>query len=255
MASIALTGAIALAALLSGAVLAVSGNTVAPKYCVLFAVAMALVAALGVTMRRHRHGLSSAVRTVDAAGVRATEVRYSATQFGILVALMTCLALLCLLGAAEAYLRSDSSGFPGLSVLLGGAGVFLASFGIAAATGRLRRGAVALSGAGISQRGWSFESRLDWSAVAGINPGHNGYPVILVIGYTNAEWTRRQITRIWRIDRLPPVPMIELDCRKFDIDPDALLRYLQTYVESAAARDELGTEAALIRARALEQSS
>ena len=63
----------------------------------------------------------------------------------------------------------------------------------------------------------------------------NGHPVILMIGYTNPEWTPRYTTRLWRIDRLPPAPMIEVD-------------YFASYAESADLRSELGTTAAVARA-------
>jgi hypothetical protein len=44
-------------------------------------------------------------------------------------------------------------------------------------------------------------------------------------------------------------PMMEIDCRKFDVDPYTLYRYLRNYVENPAARGELGTPAALAQAR------
>ena len=90
-----------------------------------------------------------------------------------------------------------------------------------------------LSSHGISQRGWSVESRLDWSCA-------------------NADWNRRYTTRFWRIDRLPPVPMIPFDCRQFDVDPYGLYGYVRTYVDNPELRVELGTEAALARARYLQ---
>ncbi|KAA0092757.1 hypothetical protein CIW49_28605 [Mycolicibacterium sp. P1-18] len=77
----------------------------------------------------------------------------------------------------------------------------------------------------------------------------NGHPVILLIGYANAQWTPWYATRLWRIDRIPPAPMIEVDCRKFDVDCSALHDYLACYVDGADLRAELGTAAAVERAR------
>lgn len=42
--------------------------------------------------------------------------------------------------------------------------------------------------------------------------------------------------------------MIEVDCRKFDVDCNALFDYLASYAESADLRSELGTAAAVTRA-------
>ena len=220
-----------------GVILATGGNTVALVYCLLFATAVFLAAAFGVATRRDDRDLSSAVRTKG----HGTEVRYATTPFAILIGLTSCLAVFCT-GAAI-----QIGG--GVSVLLGAGGLFFASFGVAAATGRLQRGGILLSETAISQRGWSFESRLEWSAIAGIERGFHGHPVIMVFGFSNAEWNRRHTTPLWRIDRLPPVPMIEVDCRRFDVDPRTLHGFLRTYVDAPGTRGELGTELALARAR------
>ncbi|WP_163795952.1 hypothetical protein [Mycolicibacterium sediminis] len=222
-----------------GGLLATGGNTAALVYCLLFATAMALAAAFGVVIRRDRRELSSAVRTV----AEGTEVRCAAAPFAILVALTSCFGILGVGAAIQI-------GVSGLSALLGAVGLFFASFGVAAAMRRLQRGGITLSESGISQRGWSFESRLDWSAVAGIERGFHGHPVIMVFGYANADWDRRHTTVLWRIDRLPPAPMIEVDCRRFDVNPSGLLSFLRTYVDEPDTRVELGTELALARARA-----
>jgi hypothetical protein len=226
------------------------GSAPASKYFLLFALMMLLVAALGATMRYRRVRLADVVRTVMRDGMGATEIRYSTWQFRILIALMACGTVLPVLAAGEMFTRQLQSGPSGATVLLGTVGLFFASFLVAVALGRLHPGRIELSGRGIAQCGWSFESRLPWSAVAGVKPACNGYPAVLVIGYTNADWQRRHTTRLWRIDRLPPVPMIEVDCRKFDVDPQALYDYVRTYVDEPSARGELGTQAALSRAAA-----
>jgi hypothetical protein len=241
-----MAGTVAIAAV-SGAA-GIAGTAPASKYFLLFALTMALVAALGATMRYRRVGLPGVVRTVVRDGSAVTEIRYSAWQFPILNALMACCAVLPVMAAAEIFTR-QRAGSP-TAVLLGAVGLFFASFLVAVAFGRLRRGRLALSARGIAQRGWSFESGLEWSAVAGIKPVCTDHPAILVIGYRNADWRRRYTTRFWRIDRLPPVPMIEVDCRQFDVDPRVLYDYLRTYVDDPAVRGELGTPAALRRAAA-----
>ncbi|MEV3903732.1 hypothetical protein AB0K11_15515 [Mycobacterium sp. NPDC050551] len=246
---LAIGGTLAIAAVsfLTGIVAARGGNATATKYCLLFALAMALVAALGAAIGFRRVGLSAAVRTVrEPGGVPATEIRYSALQFTLLVSLTVCCAVFFLVAAVEVFVRRQGGV---AAALLGAGALFFGSFVAMAASGRIRRGGVTLSRRGITHRGWSFESRLEWPAIAGVKPAFNGYPVILLIGYTNADWDRRYTTRLWRIDRLPPVPMIEADCRRMDVDPGVLYRYLQAYVDSPDARSELGSEASLIRAR------
>lgn len=237
--------AIAVTSLLFGAVVALAGNLTGLLYSALFAVIMSLVAALGVAMRVQRRNLASAIGTVSANGSPATEIYYSPRQFALLVALMAALAGTCVIGAVHLYL---SQGMSVASALLAGFGLLGATFPVSALLGRIRRGALALSEHGVSQRGWSFESSLRWADVVGVKAAYNGHPVILLIGYTNTEWTPRYTTRLWRIDRLPPVPMIEVDCRKFDVDCYALFDYLTSYAESADLRYELGTAAAVTRA-------
>lgn len=244
--------AIAVASLLFGAVVAVAGNVVGLLYSVLFAVIMLLVAVLGVAIRDRRRDLASAIGTVSTNGWPATEISFSPRQFALLVALMTALAGTCVIGAAHLFL---SQGMSVASALLGGFGLLGATFPVSALLGHIRRGQLTLSEHGVSQRGWSFESSLRWADIAGVKAAFNGYPVILLIGYTNAEWTPRYTTRLWRIDRLPPAPMIEVDCRKFDVDCHALLDYLASYAENADLRSELGTIAAVTRAERTGQGA
>ncbi|MGV9799099.1 hypothetical protein ACWDTP_13700 [Mycobacterium sp. NPDC003449] len=238
----------ALFSTLFGIVVAQAGNLIALRYFLLFALMLVLIAAFPAVARCRRVGLPAAVRTVERDGISGTEIRYSTWQFTILVALMACFAIFCSMGAVEIYIHQDE-GFPGGSVLFGAFGVIFASFVAAVAFGRIHRGGVTLSTQGIVQRGWSFESRLDWSGVAGVTPAFNGYPAILVIGYRNIVWDRRYTTRFWRIDRLPPVPMIQFDCRQFNVDPYVLFNYVRAYIDNPELRAELGTDAALTRAR------
>lgn len=245
MAAIATVVVIAVASVMFGAVVAAAGNLTGLLYSVLFAVIMLLAAVLGVAIRDQRRDLARAIGTVSVNGWPATEISYSPRQFALLVALMTALAGTCLFGAVHLVF---GHGMSVASALLAGFGLLGATFPVAALLGHIRRGELTLSEHGVAQRGWSFESSLRWADVAGVKAAYNGHPVILLIGYTNAEWTPRYTTRLWRIDRLPPAPMIEVDCRKFDVDCTGLLDYLTSYAESADLRDELGTAAAVTRA-------
>lgn len=242
--------AIAAIATSIGIVAAREGNLVAPRYCLLFALAVALIAVFPIVGRYRRVELTAALRRVEVDGVPGVEIRYALWPFVILIAMMACFAVFCVMAAVEIPIRQDE-GFPGAAVIAGGMGLVFVSFLITVAIGRIRRGRITLSSRGITHRGWSFESRLDWPDIVVVMMtfiGHEGLPVILVGGDANAHWIRRDTTRIWRMERLPNIPMIQIDFRPFDIDPYQLFRYVQTYVDNPELRDELGTEATLHRA-------
>ncbi|CRZ13940.1 hypothetical protein [Mycolicibacterium neworleansense] len=244
--------AFAVISALFGIVAAAAGNFIALKYFLLFALLLVLGVAYGLVVRHRRGGLSSSVRTaIERDNTPGTEIRYSTSQFTILVALMGCCMVFCVMASVDILIHQDE-GFPGFAVVTSALGIVFASFIASAICGRIRRGGVILSSQGIAQRGWSFESRLNWSDIAAVKAATNGYPVILAVGYANADWNRRCTTRLWRIDRLPPVPMIEFDCRQFDVDPYLLYSYVRTYAENPEVRAELGTEVALARARSLQ---
>lgn len=242
--------ALAVVSLLSGAVFAAAGTPVAIPYCVLFASILVITAALGRSLQTGgRSDLAASVTTVVRDGAASTRIAHSSTQFALLIALLSACSAFCVLASIGIAVHArGTGGFPVMSVVAGMIGAFCATFVVSAALGRVRRGGLTLSAHGVEHRGWSFASRLGWSDIADVTAAVNGHPVILVIGYANAEWHRAYTTRLWRIDRLPPVPMIDVDCRKFAVQRDALLDYLRHYVENPAARSELGTEAAVARA-------
>lgn len=220
-----------------------TGMSAGARYIFLFACMMFLTATFGYlyTMRTP-HGAAD-VRVTDG----ALEIKKSSAVFGVLVALMAVMTILCLGGAIEMLI----AGYLGGAILPGLFGVFCASFFVALISGQIRRGGVTLSREGIRQRGWSYESYLPWEAIAGGKAAYNGFRMVLVFGYANATWERHATTWPWRIDALPPVPMFELDCRKFDIDPVVLCHLVTFYANNPHARDELGTNAPLERVRTL----
>nr|WP_246045172.1 hypothetical protein [Rhodococcus oryzae] len=223
------------------------GIPAALRYSFGFGCLFFLIVAFGVAVRdsNHRDG---DIRTIAVGGISATELRQSRRLWVLLVALMTCLTALSLGAAIEIYLNVSSSFVPGAAVVFGLFGVFLATFLVAVAARLLRPGYVQLTRDGIRHRGWSFESYLPWEAVAGAKAAYNGYRMVLVIGYANAAWERRYRTPLWRIDRLPPVPMIEVDCRKFAIDEALMFHLVTHYANNPDARPELGSAAAVERA-------
>jgi hypothetical protein len=238
-------------ALLFAWVVARSGSHgAAVKYFLMFALVMVFVLAFLPAARSQRQKLPAAIRTVVRNGMPGTEIRYSARQLWVLVGTMGSFAVCCLTAAVELFIHQEA-GFPGAAVVPGLFGLLFASFVVAVALGRIARGEIVLSAQGMTQRGWSFESRLNWSAISGAGAVDYGSPSILVTGYANAEWDRRYTARLWRIDRLPSAPLIEIDCRRFDVDPAVLHDYLKAYVDHPELRSELGTDAAIDRARLL----
>ncbi|MET4613347.1 hypothetical protein ABIC28_004348 [Rhodococcus sp. PvR044] len=158
-------------------------------------------------------------------------------------------------GAIEIYLNTRGEGFPGASVIFGAIGLFSASYLAAVLAVRLQRGSLMLSSDGIWQRGWSFESYLPWESVAGATAVHHGFPETLVIAYSNAPWGHHYTTRLFRTDRLPLSPLIEVDTRQFAVDPVLLHHLVSYYANNSDTRAELGTDAAIACARARDYPS
>ncbi|MBP1159797.1 hypothetical protein [Rhodococcus sp. PvR099] len=225
------------------------GMPAALRYGLGFACFFFLIVATGAAFRSAGRR-DADIRTVVTAGGDATELRQSRRLWLVLVALMGCMTALMLGAAVEIYLNVPSSFIPGASAVLGGFGLYCLTFLLAVVTGRVRRGYIRLSINGIHHRGWSFESFLPWTAVVGAIPVYYDSPTVLVVAHANTDWSRRPTARIWRIDRLPPAPMIEVDCRKFAIDAALLFHLLAYYANNPSTRTELGAEAAIERARA-----
>ncbi|WP_410604957.1 hypothetical protein [Amycolatopsis sp. lyj-90] len=224
------------------------GKAGALKYALLFAALFLLTAAYGLVTRvrpGHRQG-DIAITTYE--GRPATEIRYSQAAFTILAALMACVTAICALGAWD-FLSAgeDVPAAPVGAALLGIAALFFLSFFGFVLAGRLQRGRVVLAQQGIFQRGRAFSSFLPWEAFAGAKAAYNGTPEVLVIAYTNAPWDKRQLSGFWKLDKLPPAPMIEIDTTSFAVDPNVVYHLVRFYVENPAARAELGTDASLRR--------
>lgn len=182
----------------------------------------------------------------------ALVIAYGRPVFAVLVVIVGIVVLLTG-GVAVAILIATGAGTgSGGAIIPALCGVYMASFLVDIATSRVQRGSLTLSPEGVRQRGWSYESYLSWDAVIGGKAAYYDHRKILIFAYSNAAWERRPTTRLWRIDRLPPVPMMELDCRKLDIDPVVLFHLVMFYVGNPPARAELGTDAPL---RRLQQSS
>ncbi|WJJ09970.1 hypothetical protein P9990_15400 [Prescottella equi] len=250
--SIGLLSAIGCVAVLVGIAGGLGGQPAALRYGLAYGCLVFLVAVFGVQVRRT--GARETIRSVPIESGQgfATEIWQSRRLWSVLVAMIVCCTVLTAGPAVEIYLSATTSGVPGASVIFGVLGALFVSFLVLIVVRLVRPGAVQLTPDGIRHRGWSFESYLPWESVAGVKPAYNGHRMILLIGFANAHWTRRYTTPIWRIDKLPPVPMIELDCRKFAMDDVLLLHFVSFYANNPAMRAELGTDAARARFEARE---
>jgi hypothetical protein len=143
-----------------------------------------------------------------------------------------------------------------LAVLAGPAGGWTALLLVEVVLGRARAGGLSLSAKGVHQRARAYESFLTWSDLSGLSASDHAdrYRIfvdrhVLLVGYGNVPWQRRQIATMFGFDRLPMRPEIDVHCELFDIDSVLLYHLLRFYLEHPEARDELGTPASLTRIR------
>jgi len=221
-----------------------SDSTGEDRFFSILAVLMLFTAAFGAAYwwpgrRRTR------VRYVERAAGGVTEIGGRGLVFGLLVTMMACGTFLSLGAAVEILL--GNSGVPavavGLALVAGGCLAFL----VEVALGRIRAGSLILGPDGIRLRSWFVESYLPWISVRGVRTVDRGFPEIWIEGDESAAWARRRTTRLFRFEGLPPTPRIEVDSRKFAVDPTDLFHFLEDYVEDARRRRELGTPAAATR--------
>lgn len=200
--------------------------------------------------RMRRRDRTSDLGTIEVEGKPGLEIRYSMAVFAVLALSVLCLAMIGSIVAV--YFTATAAGSPGNLTGAIVCWLFVALvcvFLVQVVLGRRRRGNIVLSDRGIQQRGMSFVSELPWRSVAGVSASYNGRPEVLVIGCDDTSWERRALGRLWRVDKLPPVPMIEVDCLFFALDEALIYHLLRFYVENPQARSELGTDAAMDRVR------
>ncbi|MGC7093675.1 hypothetical protein ACPZ19_03330 [Amycolatopsis lurida] len=249
VASLVFVGCLGLLGVLAAFGFVAAGLAGGLRYSLVFAVMMFLTTAFGYVFQLgSRHRVASIVSHDDGAAV---ELRGSKLVFALLTGIFACLTLFFGMASAD-YLRAGPD-VPAKQIpaaLCAVAALYFGGFLVLVAIGRVRRGGVVLSPRGIHQRGWTFSSFLPWDAVvAGKAATFRGAPCVLVVASANARWDRRQHARLWKVDKLPPTPMIAINCAAFAIDRALLYHFVQFYIDHPAARAELGTERGLRRAR------
>lgn len=161
--------------------------------------------------------------------------------------------------AAIRLYQSGGSGSTGGAVFFGGVALFFSSLPALMVARKFVKGWLLVSPDGVYQRGWTFTSYLPWHSITAVHPYYTDGPCILVLAEDATPWKRRQILRVWKADKLPdtsrddgrgPQPMIVIRGQFLAADPALVLHLLAYYAKHPEARGELGTEAALRRARA-----
>jgi len=215
-------------------------------FFLVLAVLMLLTAAFGAVYWWPGRG-APRVRFVDRAGYVGTEIRARGIVFALLVLMVTCAGFLSLGAGVEIVLGND--GLPWVGVILLLVAVPCPVFLAEVALGHVRSTSLVLAPDGIRSRGWSAESYLPWISVRRVRMVHHGFPEVLVEGDEGAAWARRRTSRLFSFDRIPGSPRIEVDARRFAVDPELLHRFLTLYAEQPQLRRELGTPAAAERLR------
>ncbi|WP_216212592.1 hypothetical protein [Amycolatopsis aidingensis] len=225
------------------------------RYCLAIAVIGGLLVWVGYETRLRRHTATSPI-THHPDGGGALEIPYSAriyAGYGLVMGGLTALF-------GMAVVDSATGGAPGGAYVFGVLALVAGSLPALMALGRFRRGYLRLSPDGLHQRGWTFESYLPWSAVLGVAPRYADCPIIVVVAEEDAPWQRRQVTQLWRPDRLPEVrrkdgkglvPMIAVPGKFLAVDPTLVYYLLGLYLANPGMRAELATESAVRRAHVL----
>ncbi|MCX5042161.1 hypothetical protein OG921_03010 [Aldersonia sp. NBC_00410] len=211
---------------------AMSGDYSGIKYTLAFALFFATIPLYGWSAAPKSNG-SLRVEDSDEGSI----VRDAWQPFAALLAMTFSMGLPFAFGAYDSLPHPYRWDGLGGTVFFGVVALVFWSYPIAAAAGRLRPGSITFTSDGVRQRGWSYESFLPWESIAGSTAAYNGYPSTLIIGYANAQWERTYtVGRFWRIDRLPPVPLVEVDHRR--MRDDAVL--LHEFVIRAVGETSVG---------------
>ncbi|WP_141134566.1 hypothetical protein [Haloechinothrix alba] len=168
--------------------------------------------------------------------------------------LTASLAGLLAAGAAHAAVQDHESTY-----VWGALAVYFALFPVLLTRSKFLRSYLVVTREGVCHRGWTFRSFLPWSSIQMIFAAYNRIPYIVVFGYEDAQWERRQLMKVWRHDKPTKfrrsdgkrrIPGILIQSKMLSADPAIVLALLGFYLEHRHARDEIASGAALARARA-----
>ncbi|WP_147915154.1 hypothetical protein [Rhodococcus rhodnii] len=205
------------------------GGTASVKYFVAAAAVCVSICSFPFVLRPWSNG-ELTTESCELDGQPATRIRYSARPPIALCLLFGTFVLIFGMAAIDS---AEDSGLPG-ALPFATAALFFASLPLSFLVGRLQVGWIAFSDRGIHQRGWSFESFVPWTDVVNAHALFPGYPMtmITVLERDGTGWQRRNTAWFWKIDRLPPTAMIEIDHRKMRDDPVLVHDFIVREVEA-----------------------
>lgn len=235
------------------------GKDATGHYLLGFSAIGTLVSWLGfeTRMRLRRSGAGTLATAYGDDNTSGVKIPYSIRVYVSYILTMGAIAAFFAIAAVHTFVGAEA-GSRGVGFVWSAVALLFASFVVRVATGRFARGYLLVSPNGIHQRGWTFESFLPWSGIIGISAVQTDSPDILVLASDDTPWHRRQVTRLWRQDKLPTIasdngldvkPAIHIEGKFLSSDPALVMELLTYYAEHPEARAELGTEAALQRAR------
>ncbi|WP_139279838.1 hypothetical protein [Rhodococcoides yunnanense] len=224
-------GVLVLIALIVAGSSVITGQVASALATGFFAVFITATAAFAWSNQPSRN-VGEAVRP----SVTASSLRYDSRGLPLLAAVVGSLVVVLI---AFGFAAGGA-----MLMICGVMGAFLATFFVPLITRSIRNGTIELTAEGIRRRGWSYESEVTWDAVVDVSFAARTYAAIAIRVDPATSLTRRNTTPLWRIEKLPTEPLIELDCRRVDIHPMVLARWIRFYNDNPAARIELGTRAA-----------
>lgn len=135
------------------------------------------------------------------------------------------------------------------------------TFYVSLALRSVRNGWVQLDADGVRHRGWSFDMRAPWDFIQTVQiedrtalTRHGLWAVTYQCVVLKPEIVflapGHNTARLWRIEKMPLLT-IDLDCRRFDVHPVVLKKWIEFYLENPKMRFELGTDAAAERLAAI----
>ncbi|MBA0128057.1 hypothetical protein H0B56_21135 [Haloechinothrix sp. YIM 98757] len=214
------------------------------------------------TFQLHKRGSDALAITTTESGTRGLKIPYSLRRHHGKMALAAYYAIV-LVAATVALIRA---GEPAIAPIISGMFAFLAAlYFVLKYTGKLPNGHVLVTPDSVIHFDSSFRTVLPWIESADEESGITRIGALSGTGATISlgavefhSFERVQVNRLWRLRQYPvmtdqtkrPVsPTIFIPGENLDANPALVLSILLFYARNPGARDELGTEAALQRAR------
>lgn len=178
---------------------------------------------------------------------RAVRIPYSlpvATTYWVLGLLALLFFSFITVASALSFLHGRIALDTIFPLILGlGVSIYLLWFVFDGLRGKLARGVVALTPAGVYHRSWAFRSYAPWDSVMDVQAAEADGPLIeLLVSANGASWYERT-SILWNQEELSLTPHMAIRGRWLSVDPALLYHALRYYHTHPEARPELGTPA------------